>query len=94
MRNARTDKIHKPMREALRAIGCRCADCYRHGDGFPDMFVFDPVSGRAWLVEIKSGKGTLTPAEERLFADFEGCEILTVWRGIDEALTTVQEARV
>jgi hypothetical protein len=93
MRKARTDNNHKPIRDALRAIGCVCADCHRHGDGFPDLFVFDPVSGAAFLAEIKTGNGKLTEREQAFFDTFAGCKILVIWHSVDEALHAVEEAR-
>jgi len=94
MRKAKVDNTHGPIRDALRAIGCVCADCHRHGDGFPDMFVYDPVSGASWLVEIKTGNKKLTEHEEAFFDTFDGCDILVIWRSIEDALAAVQNARM
>jgi len=92
-RASKKDTMHNPIKLRLEAIGCVCADCHRHGDGFPDMFVYDPVSGVAWLVEVKSRKGKLTPGEKIFFERFAGCDALAIWRSEDEAQRAVEKAR-
>jgi hypothetical protein len=68
-------------------------DCSGCGAGFPDLFVFDPVSGMVWLVEIKSKTGKLTEREVPFHDLFEDCPNVVIWRSSDEAQRAVEVAR-
>lgn len=61
MRAAKIDATQKPIVAALRKAGCQVQTLAAVGKGVPDLLV-----GRAsklWLLECKTGKGSLTPAQ-------------------------------
>lgn len=71
MINAKTDANHSVIRARVRASGLDWLDTFRLGDGAPDAIVSGvprwgdrPVSVQ---VEIKHGKGKLTPKEQAYF---------------------------
>jgi len=93
-RAAKKDNNHNSIKAHLEAIGCVCADCHRHGDGFPDLFVYDPVCGLVWLAEIKSTKyNKLTPLEKKLFERFDGCRYVVIWKSCEDAQLDIERAR-
>lgn len=61
----RKDANHNEIRdEFIRLLGARnVLDCFRFGDGFPDLVV--QHSGLTMLVEIKTATGTLTKAQKK-----------------------------
>ena len=93
MRAEKKDNNHNPIKTHLEGIGCVCGDCHRHGDGFPDMFVWDTVSGAVWLVEVKAAKGKLTPREMTFHMKFGDCPALVIWQSCEEAQAAVEAAR-
>lgn len=82
LRACRTDKNHKEIVRALRAAGRRVLDLSRVGDGCPDLLV--TVGRRNLLMEVKSGKGELTPDEKKFFAEWPGEKVVV--RSVAEAL--------
>jgi hypothetical protein len=58
-RAARTDANQQSVVEIFEAHGCHVHSAARLGDGFPDLLIgwHDKIA----LVEVKRGKGTLTP---------------------------------
>ena len=63
-RAARTDTTHAAIREALREVGCIVQDTHALGDGFPDLLVIEPNTGRVatlTLCEVKDMDGRFTP---------------------------------
>lgn len=67
-RAAKKDRNHNAICDHLTALGYRCLDLSRVGDGCPDVLVIgvERRSGlrRAWLIEIKMPGEALTPAEQ------------------------------
>ena len=63
-RRARTDKNHALIVEALRARGYLVQSLAEVGSGCPDLLCQLP-DGSLELIEIKDGKGKLTPDQER-----------------------------
>jgi len=43
--------------------------------GFPDLVLLHPVSGKLYIVELKSDKGKLTPGQKRWLMAFENAGI-------------------
>jgi|TARA_R110000868_G_scaffold9611_3_gene47409 hypothetical protein len=43
--------------------------------GFPDLVLLHPVSGKLYIVELKSDKGKLTPGQKRWMMAFENAGI-------------------
>lgn len=72
----RKDGPHKAVVEALRAAGC--AVCV---GGPLDLIV--SRADRTWLLEVKSERGKLTPAQEKF---------LKAWRGRWAIVRTPEEA--
>lgn len=58
-RAARTDANHGEIRDAFRQCGCLVESLAPLGRGVPDLLV--SKHGRVVLVEVKHGRGTLTP---------------------------------
>jgi hypothetical protein len=88
-RAARTDLNHGDVRDALRAAGWYVHDTSGAGDGMADMVVCGP--GGVWvLVEVKSKRGKLTPAQKALReqADAAGAPYV-VARSPEEAVAGV-----
>lgn len=77
---ARTDANHTEIVEALRSHGAQVLDLSRVGRGCPDILVH--FEGKIALVEVKVGKGKLTPAQVEFQA--EGWPVRVV-RSVTEA---------
>jgi hypothetical protein len=78
------DKNQREIVNALRAIGCSVLDLSRMGKGTPDILVFCPRLHAYCLVEIKSDKGKMTPAQKKFHADWRGPVVVV--KSVDEAL--------
>lgn len=90
-RAAKKDHTHNPIAQAMRDCGYRVAETHQLGGGFPDQ-VWCGINRRTglpqvWLVEVKTGKGGLTPAEEQFHQDFAG--YVHIVRTVDDALRLV-----
>ena len=80
-RAARVDNVQAEVVAALRAAGCSVQSIAAIGHGVPDL-----VAARAgvnYLLECKTGRGTLT-REER--------EWIVAWRGTVHIVRTSEEA--
>lgn len=85
-KRGRTDANQAAIVSALRQAGCSVWVTSSLGGGFPDLVVADR-NGANVLLEIKDGKGDLTPDEREFFAEWRGPVHLV--RTPDEALQAV-----
>jgi hypothetical protein len=88
----RVDANHAQVVATLRAAGAWVWDTSRLGGGFPDLLVYHPRAGGAFLVEVKDGRRPpserrLTPAEERFARAYPGR--LVVVCSPDDALAAI-----
>jgi len=74
----RRDTAEPAIRQALEAVGALVVQI--SGKGAPDLFVV--FRGRHYGAEIKTGKGSLTPAQTEAGAG----RLWPVWRTVDDAL--------
>lgn len=81
---AKRDKSEQPIIEALRAVGCSVA--IMSSEGLPDLLV--GFRDETFLLEVKTGKGKLTPAQEVFMDTWQGGAVYIV-RSIDEALRCI-----
>lgn len=66
-RAARTDGNHRDLFDLARDLSAVVIETHQLGDGKPDGFVY--VHNQGWrAVEIKHGKGKLTPDQQKLHA--------------------------
>lgn len=65
---------------ALRAAGCSILHLHQVGHGCPDILA--GKGARNWLIEIKSGRGQLTPDELAFFRDWRG-QVVAVYSAED-----------
>lgn len=77
----KVDANQKGIVDALRAVGVSVLDLSRCGHGTPDLLC--AKGQRAWLIECKGPKGTLTEDQAKFI---EG------WRGDVHIIRTVGEA--
>lgn len=77
-RNRRVDANQRAIVDAFRALGWSVAVTSSLGSGFPDLAV--GRGGVNLLVEVKDGKGELTPDEARWHETWRGqvCIVRTV----------------
>lgn len=80
---AKVDENQKEVVEALRKAGRAVLPLHQVGQGCPDLLVSS--SEEMWLVEVKSEKGRLTPAQVKFIEEWTGKEIL-VARTAEEAI--------
>jgi Holliday junction resolvase len=79
------DANEPPIVEALQAVG---ANVYRvSGEGLPDLLVI--FRGEIYLMEVKTGKGRLTLAQEKFMLDNGDVPNVSVVKTIDDALTLI-----
>jgi len=78
----RVDDNQREIVKALRECGADVFLLHEVGKGFPDIIV--GIRGANYLMEIKSEKGKLTPAEIEFFDTWRGQKALV--RSVDEAL--------
>lgn len=76
----RVDGNHAAIVAALRAAGRRVLDLSRVGAGVPDLLVF--YGGHFIMMEVKAGKGKLTPAQAAFAMQWP----VVVVRSVAEAL--------
>lgn len=81
---AKRDKNEKEIIEVLRLHGASVFQL--SGKGVPDLLV--SYRGKNYLLEVKSGKGKLTPDQEQFHLDWQG-EIHIV-RSADEAVEIIK----
>jgi hypothetical protein len=80
------DRNHAEIAAALRQVGCRVLDLSHVGDGAPDAIV--AFRGQIVLLEFKTARGKLTPAEANFHREWEGQPVHVV-RSIEEAVALV-----
>ena len=85
MRSAKSDSNQAEIVAALRAVGAIVTDTHRLGDGFPDLFVYVPMTGRIHVIEVKVPGGKLTEYEQAWHALHAGCEYVHIVYDVDEA---------
>lgn len=78
----RADANQASIIEVLRQCGATVADLHALGHGIPDLCV--GWQGQNILIEVKAGRGTLTPDEARFHAEWRGQ--VCVIRDVDDAL--------
>lgn len=89
-RAAKIDSTHRPIVEALRAVGASVIDLATVGNGCPDLLV--GYRGHTWLVEVKSARGKLTPAQKTVHAEWNGFPIAVV-KTVEEAWLLIGAVR-
>lgn len=94
-RMGKRDANHAKVRDGLRKLGLLVADLAGAGDGIADLCVLrniQPGQGAAlwcWL-EVKTAKGTLTPAQVELRAAWAARGVTVhVVRSLEEALAVL-----
>ena len=79
----RVDANHGEIRDGMRQRFVFVIDTHAVGDGFPDLVAWTPQRG--WrLLEVKTARGRLSPAERKLHAESPGP--IDVVRTLGEAL--------
>ncbi len=86
---ARTDSTQAAIVEALRKAGCSVLLLHRVGQGCPDVLA--GKDNRNVLIEVKSERGTLTPAEVAWLRDWRGQA--AVCYTVDDALRAIGAMR-
>ena len=89
-RAAKGDLNQRVIVEALRRVGASVIDLSAVGDGCPDLLV--GYRGHTWLVEVKSTRGKLTPAQKVTHAEWNGFPIAVV-KTVEEALLLIGAIR-
>ena len=89
-RAAKVDLNHRVIVEALRRVGASVIDLSAVGDGCPDLLV--GYRGHTWLIEVKSAKGSLTPAQKVTHAEWNGFPIAVV-KTVEEAWLLIGAVR-
>ena len=93
MRRAAKIDLNQPeIVEALRSVGVSVVSLASLGDGCPDLLASKKKadgSERAWLIEVKGPKGTLTDDQKRFILNWSGT--VHIIRTPDEALKLVGE---
>lgn len=84
-RAAKKDRNHNEIARALRDAGVDVFESYQIGAGFPDLTC--GRGGRTYLLEVKCGRGVLTPDEAAFLAGWRGH--VAVVTSVDEALRAV-----
>jgi Holliday junction resolvase len=84
-RNARRDKNEPEIKAALETVGAKVYPV--SAEGLPDTIVIH--RGVVYLVEIKTDKGKLTPAQEKFFEENADVETIGVVRSDMEALRLI-----
>lgn len=84
-RNARRDKNEPEIKAALEQVGAKVYPV--SAEGLPDTIV--TFRGVVYLVEIKTDKGKLTPAQERFFEENADTPTIGIVRNQDEALKLI-----
>ena len=88
--SAKVDLNQNEIVRALRAMGCTVTDLSAVGKGCPDILV--GIFGTNILMEIKNGKGVITPEQAIWHKDWKGQ--FAVVRSIAEAIEVVNSTRV
>jgi hypothetical protein len=87
---SRKDANHDELAAVYVELGCSCEDTSSVGVGFPDAIV--GAAGVTDLVEFKTEKGKLEPAQETFHARWRGSRVWIV-RTRSEVVLHVQNMR-
>lgn len=82
---AKVDNNQKIIVDALRKCGISVHSTASIGRGFPDLIC--AKGDKAWLIEVKGPKGTLTPDQEIFMMHWQGT--VHIARSVDDALRIV-----
>lgn len=82
----KTDKNQQEIMDALRKVGASVSSLHTVGCGIPDLLV--GYRGRNYLIEVKTDKGKITPAQIEFHGSWRG-EVHIV-RSVDDAIRVVQ----
>ncbi len=86
MRRAAKIDLNQPaIVEALRRVGVSVVSLASIGQGCPDLLA--AKGDKAWLIEVKGAKGTLTDDQQRFILDWAGT--VHIVRTVDDALKLV-----
>jgi hypothetical protein len=83
-RAAKRDTIATTIIQALRGVGAQVWQV--SGKGIPDLLVL--FRGEFYLLEVKTGRGKLTPAQVEFFDDADTPNAAVV-RSVDDALQVI-----
>ena len=83
----RTDGNQAEIARGLRKLGLSVFSTHAVGRGFPDLVVFNAISGCLMLLEVKSASGRRTPGQKQFAAQFDGA--VAVVRDVAEAACAV-----
>ena len=86
MRNAKIDRNHNEIVNALRGIGASVTSLAGVGNGVPDIIV--GYNYQNYLMEIKGQNGVLTPAQIIWHENWKGT--VYVVRTAEEAISILQ----
>lgn len=86
-RAAKIDQNQKEIVCALRKVGLSVIFLHAIGAGVPDLLVSSPT--QMWLVEIKTEKGKLTPAQVKFHLEWRGVPIIIARNPIEAINQTV-----
>lgn len=84
-RAAKIDRNHVEIVAALRGVGASVQDLAAVGKGCPDLLV--GYRGHNYVLEVKTPKGTSTPAQITWHADWRG--VVHIVRSVDDALKII-----
>ena len=84
-RASRVDSNHAEIVHALRQLGATVQSLAKVGSDCPDLAV--GYGGRTFLIEVKSGKGKLTPGQAQWIDAWKGHACVV--RSVAEALLAV-----
>ena len=85
------DGNHAEIRDGLRQAGYVVKDCFRSGEGIPDLMVAG--GGRVVMLEIKQGSAKLTDAEKEFHDTFHGLGCYIV-RTLEQALDVMRKETI
>ena len=88
-RRPRVDANQQEIVKALRKAGVGVLLLSAEGSGCPDILC--ATAERSWLMEIKTGRGSLTLDQGKFFASWPG-EIQLV-SSVDDALATIRRRK-
>lgn len=89
-RVTKLDLNHVAIMHALRDVGASVIDLSKVGSGCPDLLV--GYRGHTWLIEVKSTRGRLTPAQKTVHAEWNGFPIAVV-KTVEEAWLLIGAVR-
>ena len=81
-RAARVDSNHSEIVDTFEHCGCVVLSLASLGRGVPDLLVYQPRTGRFWLVEVKTRVGKLRDGQVK----FKGKWPVVVVRTVDEVI--------